>query len=61
MHDVMAEYVSVGDTDQFGLECVTAFNVAFEEARERSVNVKALLIYNPHNPLGKSSTRRLIQ
>jgi hypothetical protein len=46
------EYVSVGDTDQFTPACVAAYETAFEEAKARGRNVKALIICNPHNPLG---------
>jgi len=34
-------------------EVVERFEKGLQEARERGVNVKAVLIVNPHNPLGK--------
>lgn len=40
-------------TDQFTPDCVAAFDAGFEDAKARGVNVRALIICNPHNPLGK--------
>ncbi|KAF2159607.1 hypothetical protein M409DRAFT_37907 [Zasmidium cellare ATCC 36951] len=54
---VKLEYISVGDTDQFGPECVPAFEAGFDAARERGINIKALMICNPHNPLGRCYPR----
>jgi len=45
----------VGDTDQFSPSCVAAFTAGFEDAKARGIRIKALMICNPHNPLGKSS------
>ncbi|PQE11434.1 1-aminocyclopropane-1-carboxylate synthase 1 protein [Rutstroemia sp. NJR-2017a BBW] len=46
------EWVDVGHTDQFTPDCVELYEKGFEEAKARGSNVKALLICNPHNPLG---------
>lgn len=45
----------MGDTDQFSPSCVAAFTAGFEDAKARGIRIKALMICNPHNPLGKSS------
>jgi 1-aminocyclopropane-1-carboxylate synthase len=49
---VKLEWVDVGHTDQFTPDCVELYEKGFEEAKARGSNVKALLICNPHNPLG---------
>lgn len=49
---IKLEWVPVG-TDQFTPDCVAAFDAGFEDAKARGVNVRALIITNPHNPLGK--------
>lgn len=43
----------MGDTDQFSPSCIAAFDAGFEAAKARGTNIKALVICNPHNPLGK--------
>lgn len=52
-NSVRLEYVSVGDADQFGPACIDAIESGLESARQRGVVVRALMICNPHNPLGK--------
>lgn len=47
------EYVSVGGTNQFSPACAAAYDAGFEAAKARGSNIKALIITNPHNPLGK--------
>ena len=47
------EYVSVGDTNQFSIDCVAAYDAEFEAAKARGSDIRALIICNPHNPLGK--------
>ena len=54
------EYVSFEDVDQFGVDCVGVYEKAFEDAKARGVNVRALLICNPHNPLGRCYTREAL-
>lgn len=49
---VVLEYVDVGDTDQFGPSCAAGFAAGLEAAEKRGVKIKALIICNPHNPLG---------
>lgn len=38
--------------DQFGVEAVECYERALEQAEKTGVNVKALVLANPHNPLG---------
>ncbi|KAI1424379.1 PLP-dependent transferase [Xylaria sp. FL1777] len=54
------EGVSVGDADQFSLACVAAFDAAFEAAKARGRNIRALMICNPHNPLGRCYPRETL-
>lgn len=42
----------MNDEDQFTPACVAAFKIGLEEAERRGKHVKALVICNPHNPLG---------
>lgn len=43
------------DEEQFSVGCVPAFERGFEAAKRRGITVKALIICNPHNPLGMFS------
>jgi len=45
----------VGDTNQFSPACVAKYDAGFEAAKARGVDIKALIICNPHNPLGTLS------
>ncbi|KAI0909023.1 PLP-dependent transferase [Ustulina deusta] len=54
------EYVSVGDTDQFTPACVAAFEAGYEAAKARGRNIRALIICNPHNPLGHCYPRETL-
>jgi aspartate/methionine/tyrosine aminotransferase len=41
------------DVDEvFGTACVQRYEEALEKARERGVRVRALVVVNPHNPVG---------
>ncbi|KAH9894579.1 acc synthase [Xylariomycetidae sp. FL2044] len=57
---VSLEYVSVGDTDQFSPACVALYEAGYEEARVRGKDIRALLICNPHNPLGRCYPRETL-
>ncbi|KAI0405233.1 PLP-dependent transferase [Xylaria palmicola] len=54
------EYVSVGDAEQFTPACVAAFETGYEEAKARGRNIRALIICNPHNPLGHCYPRETL-
>ncbi|KNG84798.1 hypothetical protein ANOM_006713 [Aspergillus nomiae NRRL 13137] len=58
--NIHLEYVSVGDTDQFSPSCVAGFESGFEAAKARGTNIKALMICNPHNPLGRCYSRETL-
>ncbi|KAL4750165.1 hypothetical protein BDW72DRAFT_176496 [Aspergillus terricola var. indicus] len=48
--------VVYADTDLdevFGTACVQRYEEALEKARERGVKVRALVVVNPHNPVGR--------
>ncbi|EEU35186.1 uncharacterized protein NECHADRAFT_97577 [Fusarium vanettenii 77-13-4] len=57
---VNLEYVSVGDTDQFSPGCIAGYEAGFEDAKARGVNIKALVICNPHNPIGQCYPRETL-
>ncbi|KAJ3561047.1 hypothetical protein NPX13_g9095 [Xylaria arbuscula] len=57
---VTMEVVAVGDTDQFTPACVAAYEAGYEAAKARGRTVKALLICNPHNPLGHCYPRETL-
>ncbi|RDW75299.1 hypothetical protein BP6252_06441 [Coleophoma cylindrospora] len=46
-------YTSFPSTDQFSPACVEAYESAYLNALSEGVNVKAVIICNPHNPLGR--------
>ncbi|KAF2099405.1 PLP-dependent transferase [Rhizodiscina lignyota] len=51
--DVQLEYVGFNGADQFAPEVVDVYADALKQARERGSKVRALLVCNPHNPLGR--------
>ncbi len=44
--------VSFGTVDAFAAEALEAYEKALLDARDRGVRVRALILCNPHNPLG---------
>jgi bifunctional pyridoxal-dependent enzyme with beta-cystathionase and maltose regulon repressor activities len=49
------EYVAFSsEIDQFDAGCVSVYEKALDDAKHRGISVKALLLCNPHNPLGRS-------
>ena len=54
-------WVSVGDHDVTGLEAVNAHEQALLEARTNGREVKALLLCNPHNPLGRCYSKEVLE
>ena len=50
-------YADMGDTDPFSEDAVGNYQAALEKSAKRGVNIKALLIVNPHNPLGMSISK----
>lgn len=51
-------YTPFGDVDQFSVRAVECYERALEEAEQRGTKVRALLLTNPHNPLGKLKDER---
>ncbi|KAL6366109.1 hypothetical protein LRP88_00205 [Fusarium phalaenopsidis] len=47
--------VSFEETDPFSLETVEVYEKTLANAQAQGIRVKALLLCNPHNPLGKSA------
>jgi len=46
-------YAEFGDVDQFSVDAVRIYEESILKAEKEGVKVRALLICNPHNPLGK--------
>ncbi|KAI0880483.1 acc synthase [Annulohypoxylon maeteangense] len=57
---VTPEYVEVGDTDQFSPDCVALYEAGYNAAEARGVKITALIICNPHNPLGQCYPRETL-
>lgn len=53
VQSVHLEYVHVGDRDQFSPDSIPAIEAGYEAAKVRGRKIKALIICNPHNPLGR--------
>ena len=51
---VKVEYAETEAENAFDEAVVDKFEEAYENCKSRHVNVKAVFIINPHNPLGKS-------
>ena len=49
--------MSFGDTDQFEVEGVAKYEEAITAATAKGIRIKALILCNPHNPLGKCYTK----
>ncbi|KAH1291815.1 hypothetical protein KXV68_005057 [Aspergillus fumigatus] len=54
-------YTSFHGDDQFSPDAVTRYEEAFLQARETGVTARALLICNPHNPLGRCYPRETLE
>jgi aspartate/methionine/tyrosine aminotransferase len=50
-------YAAFEDGELFTVNCIKSYKAAMIEAEKKGVNVKALLISNPHNPLGRCYSR----
>lgn len=48
------EYVKFGLVDQFSLDAVSIYESALVAAQSAGKSIKAILICNPHNPLGRT-------
>ncbi|KAG9962673.1 PLP-dependent transferase, partial [Aureobasidium melanogenum] len=46
-------FVSFGTTDQFSVSAIANYENTLLEARKQGISIRALLLCNPHNPLGR--------
>ncbi|KAF4552445.1 Aminotransferase class I and II-like protein 5 [Elsinoe fawcettii] len=53
--------VAFGDVDPMSVEAVGFYEKAFDEAKSRGVNVRALMLCNPHNPLGRCYSKEALE
>lgn len=55
-------YTPFNGVDQFSIDSVACYEETFLQARdENGVPIRALLICNPHNPLGRCYSREIIE
>ncbi|PKX90106.1 acc synthase [Aspergillus novofumigatus IBT 16806] len=54
-------YTPFHGDDQFSPDAVARYEEAFLQARETGVTIRALLICNPHNPLGRCYPREALE
>ncbi|OSS44635.1 hypothetical protein B5807_10458 [Epicoccum nigrum] len=54
-------YTPFGDVDQFSVQAVDCYERAFQGARQNGTRVRALVITNPHNPLGRCYSRDALE
>lgn len=54
-------WVKVDSHDVTGLEAVEDHERTLLEARKQGKNVKALLLCNPHNPLGRCYSKEVLE
>ncbi|TPX07294.1 uncharacterized protein E0L32_010791 [Thyridium curvatum] len=52
--------VSFGEVDPFGLAAVSIYESSIIDAHARSQRVRALLLCNPHNPLGRCYAKEVL-
>ncbi|KAI6766022.1 hypothetical protein HG530_007092 [Fusarium avenaceum] len=53
--------VSFGDVDPLSLETVDIYEKALMDAQSQGIRVRAFLLCNPHNPLGRCYTREVLE
>lgn len=53
VYRIKCVFVPSNGIDQFSAEMVESYETALLKAREEGTNVRALLLCNPHNPLGR--------
>ncbi|KAG9847514.1 PLP-dependent transferase, partial [Aureobasidium melanogenum] len=46
-------FVSFGTTDQFSVSAIANYETTLLKARKQGISIRALLLCNPHNPLGR--------
>jgi xeroderma pigmentosum group C-complementing protein len=45
-------YAPFSGVDQFSTEAIDRYELALQVAKRESITIKALVLSNPHNPLG---------
>ncbi|KAI9688278.1 MAG: hypothetical protein M1820_010306 [Bogoriella megaspora] len=53
-------YTSFSTTDQFSPSCISAYEARLLASKEEGIPIRALLICNPHNPLGECYPRETL-
>lgn len=53
-------YASFGHVDQFSTQAIQRYKQALEEAERGGIKIKALVLTNPHNPLGTAGRPMLV-
>ena len=48
-------YASFKGADQFSVDAVVHYERAFAQAEQNGIKIRALIITNPHNPLGTAT------
>ena len=59
-HRVQSVFVDFDDVDQFSPAAVAKYEAALITALEKGIRIRALVLCNPHNPLGQSYPRETI-
>ncbi|KAF2274580.1 1-aminocyclopropane-1-carboxylate synthase 1 [Westerdykella ornata] len=54
-------YTPFGDVDQFSVHAIDRYEQALEKAEKSGTKIRALIISNPHNPLGRCYTRDVLK
>lgn len=55
-----AVFTEFGDVDQFSPEAALKYEQALEDAEKKGIHVRALMLCNPHNPLGQCYPKETI-
>ena len=58
---VKSIYVSFGDMDPFDPESIVAYQTALEKASKEGIKARAILLCNPHNPLGRCYSKEYLR
>lgn len=56
---VQIVYADSGPEEAFTPAVVDRYETALHEAQQRGVTIRAVVLVNPHNPVGESDLRRL--
>jgi aspartate/methionine/tyrosine aminotransferase len=57
---VQSIFVDFDDVDQFSPEAVSKYEKTLNEAQEKGIRVRALMLCHPHNPLGQCYPRETL-